>query len=151
MRYLGIIAFLAFLLIFIYVIYSIYSSSNKSTSNPTYSPSPTNKPTYPPPPPPETEKDCIYTDWQNVGECTASCGGGLQGQKRFGTTPHDDPTLCLNTSRSIPCNTQSCAPSITPTSQKGINRISSSAIPRLDRHRILFSSAGVRNIYPLLV
>jgi hypothetical protein len=36
-------------------------------------------------------------------------------------------------------------------SKKGKNKISSSAIPRLDRQRILFNSAGVRDIYSLLV
>lgn len=121
MKYIGIISILIFLSIFIYLIYLF---NKKSTSSPTItikpSPFPTN--TYIPMPP-ETEKDCIYSDWKDASECSAPCGGGVKEQNRLGTTPHDDPSLCLNTSRIIPCNTQTCASSITPTSNKGTNRI----------------------------
>ncbi len=87
------------------------------TTTTTTSPTTTTTPPSTTPPvtsPPETPSDCIYYEWQNVGDCSAYCGGGLQLQKRYGTTPHDDPTLCLDTSRSIPCNTETCPPKITP-------------------------------------
>jgi hypothetical protein len=77
------------------------------TSTPT--PMPTSTPT-----PTETSSDCIYSDWRDSGECNLPCGGGQQGQIRTGTTPHDDPSLCLDTFRYIPCNTQACPINTSP-------------------------------------
>ena len=71
----------------------------------------------------ENTNDCIYSDWKTSGDCSVVCGGGLQPQTRYGTTPHDDPSLCNDTWRSIPCNTQPCEIYITPTPQKGSDRL----------------------------
>lgn len=55
--------------------------------------------------------DCQWTEWANVGECSVTCGGGLQDRERevmvlsaCGGVP------CNGTTRDeLPCNTQCCA------------------------------------------
>jgi hypothetical protein len=128
-----IVFFILFLLLILYIKYinkNKIPSKSLSTPKPSYRPSPLPssipKPSYRPtakPYIPETEKDCIYTEWKNIGECSAPCGGGYQGQVRSGTTPHDDVELCKDISRNVPCNTDPCPSSITPTSQKATDRL----------------------------
>lgn len=125
-NYYILILFVLFLLLILYI-YNYNNTSKPSrqpsdrpTSKPSTQPSdrPTSKPYIP-----ETEKDCIYTEWKNEGECSAPCGGGYQGQVRSGTTPHDNTELCKNILKYIPCNTEPCPSSITPTSQKATDRL----------------------------
>lgn len=55
--------------------------------------------------------DCVYSSWQNVGECSASCGGGYQVQTRSAIGTSATVAACLinvTLNQIIPCNTQMC-------------------------------------------
>ena len=55
--------------------------------------------------------DGNFTAWVNVSECSVTCGGGRQYQRRNCTNamPADGGDNCTgNTSRTISCNVQPC-------------------------------------------
>ena len=52
-----------------------------------------------------------FTSWENIGECSNSCGGGTKQQRRSCTNPsptHGGNDCTGNTSRTISCNNQPC-------------------------------------------
>ena len=54
-----------------------------------------------------------YTDWEDVGQCSKSCGGGSQNQSRNCTNPApaNGGLPCSGPKeRIVPCNTQPCPP-----------------------------------------
>ena len=55
--------------------------------------------------------DGNFTGWVNVGECSVTCGGGRQYQRRNCTNPmpaHGGDNCTGNTSRTISCNVEPC-------------------------------------------
>ena len=53
--------------------------------------------------------DCKLSDWKNVGECSESCGGGIQQQERTKLiSPQYGGKECDVLYRDIECNTQEC-------------------------------------------
>jgi hypothetical protein len=53
--------------------------------------------------------DCVVSDWNSSGSCSAICGGGIQTQTRTVITPATNGgAVCPVLTRDISCNTQSC-------------------------------------------
>ena len=53
--------------------------------------------------------DCQVGEWTNLGQCSLSCGGGLQPQTRKITTNvANGGKVCPDLQRSIKCNVQKC-------------------------------------------
>ena len=56
--------------------------------------------------------DGNFTIWENVGNCSQSCGGGRQYQRRNCTNPapaYGGNNCTGNTSRTISCNSHACS------------------------------------------
>ena len=56
--------------------------------------------------------DGNFTSWENVGNCSQSCGGGRQYQRRNCTNPapaYGGNNCTGNTSRTISCNSHACS------------------------------------------
>ena len=58
----------------------------------------------------ECPVDCVMSNWENDGECSKDCGGGIMKQKRSVITdPKNGGKVCeTNFQRNIPCNEQEC-------------------------------------------
>lgn len=56
------------------------------------------------------KQDCVLSDqWENLGECSKPCGGGIQAQVRTVVTPpKDGGALCGPTYQEVPCNVEPC-------------------------------------------
>uniref|UniRef100_A0A7S2AEL5 Spondin-like TSP1 domain-containing protein n=1 Tax=Alexandrium andersonii TaxID=327968 RepID=A0A7S2AEL5_9DINO len=59
------------------------------------------------------EHDCLWADWSEWGECSASCGGGQRSRSHEITRmPSDNGRVCeaVDKEETWPCNVQACVP-----------------------------------------
>jgi hypothetical protein len=57
--------------------------------------------------------DCTTSEWDDVGVCSVTCGGGVQNQTRTVTQPAENGGMACPTdlTQTVACNTQVCPPS----------------------------------------
>jgi hypothetical protein len=87
-------------------------SGTCNPSDPTPTPTPTATPLPTPTPTPAPPViDCVVTDWQDWGSCSAACGGGMQSRSRqIVTEPQNGGAACPVLTEERACNEQPCAP-----------------------------------------
>lgn len=79
------------------------------------------------PPPPPAARDCKWSDWQNDGDCSQTCGGGWQPRKRTEKVKaahggkkcecdiDDPPTAACDYEIKKPCDNEACPTTTTLT------------------------------------